>query len=102
MSTSTDIAVDEKVKVQIPEPKQWKVIILNDDLTPMEFVIAVLIEVFKHQRDEATTLTMQVHETGSAVAGVYSFEIAEIKSVEATTLARAEGYPLQFKIEEEH
>lgn len=101
MSTSTDIAVDEQVKVRVPEPKKWKVIVLNDDQTPIDFVIALLIEVFKHTPSSASALTMQVHETGSAVAGVYSFEIAEIKSVEATTLARSEGFPLQIKLEED-
>lgn len=99
--SSTDIQLDEKIKVTVQEPKQWKVIILNDDSTPVDFVISVLMEIFRHTSDSATNITMQVHETGSGVAGVYSFEIAEVKAVEATNQARTNGFPLQVKLEEE-
>ena len=74
---------------------------LNDDTTPMEFVISVLIEIFKHTHETASDIMLQVHETGSGVAGIYSFEIAEAKAVEATNLARTNGFPLQIKLEEE-
>jgi len=100
MST-TDIQLDEKIKIRASEPKRWKVILLNDDSTPMEFVIAVLVEIFKHTQDSARDIMLQVHETGSGVAGIYSFEIAESKAVEATTQARTNGHPLQIKLEEE-
>jgi ATP-dependent Clp protease adaptor protein ClpS len=100
MST-TDIQLDEKIKITASEPKRWKVILLNDDSTPMEFVIAVLVEIFKHTQDSARDIMLQVHETGSGVAGIYSFEIAESKAVEATTQARTNGHPLQIKLEEE-
>jgi ATP-dependent Clp protease adaptor protein ClpS len=99
--TTTDIQLDEKIKVVIQEPKRWKVILLNDDSTPMEFVIGVLIEIFKHTQDTAQDIMLQVHETGSGVAGIYSFEIAEAKAVEATNLSRTNGHPLQIKLEEE-
>lgn len=98
---STDIQLDEKIKVTVQEPKRWKVIILNDDSTPMDFVISVLVEIFRHNPDSAKNITMQVHETGSGIAGVYSFEIAEVKAVEATNSARTNGFPLQIKLEEE-
>ena len=97
----TDIQLDEKVKVTTREPKNWKVIFLNDESTPMNFVIQVLIEIFGHTDESAEDVTMQVHETGSGIAGVYSFEIAEAKAVEATNLARQNGFPLQIKLEEE-
>lgn len=97
----TDIQIDEKIKATVSEPKRWKVVFLNDDATPMEFVIELLTQVFKHTTDTAKDITMQVHETGSGIAGVYSFEIAEAKAVEATSLARANGFPLQIKMEEE-
>jgi ATP-dependent Clp protease adaptor protein ClpS len=100
MST-TDIQLDEKIKVTISEPKRWKVILLNDDSTPMEFVMGVLTEVFKHTQDTAREIMLQVHEEGSGIAGVYSFEIAEAKAVEATNLARTNNHPLQLKLEEE-
>jgi ATP-dependent Clp protease adaptor protein ClpS len=98
---STDIQLDEKIKIRATEPRRWKVILINDDTTPMEFVISVLIEIFKHTNDTASDIMLQVHETGSGIAGVYSFEIAEAKAVEATNLARTNGYPLQIKLEEE-
>ena len=98
---STDIQLDEKIKLTVSEPKRWKVIVLNDDSTPMEFVIGVLIEIFKHTHDTAREIMLQVHEEGSGIAGLYSFEIAEAKAVEATNLARTNGHPLQLKLEEE-
>lgn len=101
MTIESDVKIDEKVKQTIQEPKRWKVIFLNDDYTPMDFVIQVLQEIFKHSQDTATNITMQIHNEGSGIAGVYSFEIAEVKAVEATTLARSNGFPLQVKMEEE-
>jgi ATP-dependent Clp protease adaptor protein ClpS len=98
---STDIQLDEKIKVTVSEPKRWKVIFLNDDTTPMEFVISLLIEIFKHTDKTAQQIMLLVHETGSGIAGTYSFEIAEAKAVEATNLARTNGFPLQIKLEEE-
>ena len=99
--SSTDVAIEEKIKVVISEPKRWKVILLNDDTTPMEFVIHVLIEIFRHGKDSASEIMLQIHETGSGIAGVYSFEIAEAKAVEATNSARTNGHPLHIKLEEE-
>ena len=101
MTVESDVQIDEKVKQTAQEPKHWKVILLNDDYTPMDFVIQVLQEIFKHSQDTATNITMQIHNEGSGIAGVYSFEIAEVKAVEATTLARSNGFPLQVKMEEE-
>ena len=98
---NTDVKLDERIKVRVSEPKRWKVILLNDDTTPIEFVISLLVEVFKHTADSAKDITMQIHETGSGIAGVYSFEIAEAKAVEATQISRTNGYPLQIKLEEE-
>jgi len=100
MST-TDIQIDEKIKIKATEPKRWKVILLNDDSTPMEFVIGILTDIFKHTESAAHDIMLQVHETGSGVAGVYSFEIAEAKAVEATNQARTNSHPLQVKWEEE-
>ncbi len=101
MSTDTDIKIDEKIKKKIDEPKLWKVILLNDDLTPIDFVIELLITTFKHSQETAKNITMEIHNNGSGVAGIYTFEIAEIRAVEATTLARSNGFPLQIKMEEE-
>ena len=98
---STDIQLDEKIKVTVTEPRRWKVILLNDDSTPQEFVVNLLVEIFRHTESTAYDIMLQVHEQGSGIAGVYSFEIAEAKAVESTNLARGNGFPLQIKLEEE-
>lgn len=97
-----DTAVKSRdlVTSRIKEPSKYKVIFLNDDFTPMEFVIALLITVFKHDEATAATLTMQIHNEGSAVAGSYTYEIAEQKAMDATAISRESGHPLQIKVEE--
>jgi ATP-dependent Clp protease adaptor protein ClpS len=99
--TDLDVKIDEKVKTVITEPKRYKVIFLNDDKTPIEFVIELLMTVFRHTDETAKDITLKVHNEGSAVVGIYSFEIAEQKGVEATHLARQAGFPLQIKIDPE-
>jgi ATP-dependent Clp protease adaptor protein ClpS len=98
---TTEVTIEEKIKITVSEPKRWKVILLNDDTTPMEFVINVLVDVFRHTTETAHEIMLQVHETGSGIAGIYSFEIAEAKAVEATNQARTNNFPLQLKLEEE-
>jgi ATP-dependent Clp protease adaptor protein ClpS len=99
----SDTAVKSRdlVSNRIKVPSKYKVIILNDDKTPMEFVVALLIGVFKHSEPAAIDLTMKIHNEGSAVAGTYNFEIAEQKAVDATMLARNSNHPLVVKVEEE-
>lgn len=99
--SAADVKLDEKIKYKVQEPKRWKVIFLNDDHTPIDFVVGVLTEIFKHTQETAKEITMAIHTEGSGIAGVYSFEIAEVKAVETTTLARSNGFPLQIKLEEE-
>ena len=98
---TADVKLDERISVNLKEPKKFKVIFLNDDLTPMEFVVSLLIELFKHTEKTATALTMKIHEEGSGVVGVYSYEIAEQKALEATGLCRENGFPLRVKLEEQ-
>ena len=99
MSVATDIKLDEKIKKEIKEPPKYKVIFLNDDSTPMEWVIEVLVSIFKHSQSSAEQITMTVHTEGSSVAGIYSFEIAEEKMTETIYLSRSKGFPLQVKME---
>jgi len=101
---STDAPVIEKKKVTsrlVKEPNKFKVIVCNDDVTPVDFVIAMLVSVFRHDEKTAMKLTLDIHHKGSAVVGLYSYEIAEQKAVDGVNLARAHGYPLIIKIEEE-
>jgi ATP-dependent Clp protease adaptor protein ClpS len=67
----------------------------------MDFVMGILETIFKHTQETSKEITVEIHNTGSGVAGVYSFEIAEVKAVESTQLARSNGFPLQIKMEEE-
>jgi ATP-dependent Clp protease adaptor protein ClpS len=100
----TTDAVIEKKKVtsrKIQEPKKFKVVVCNDDVTPMEFVITMLMSVFRHTQEQAYDLTMAIHNQGSAVVGVYSYEIAEQKALDGVNLARSNGFPLLIKLEEE-
>ena len=96
-----DTKIDEKIVIKIKHTKLWKVVFLNDDKTPMEFVIELLSGIFKHTESKAKDITLEIHNTGSGVAGVYAYEIAEHKSVEATQLARTSGFPLRIQLEEE-
>jgi len=98
---STEIQTQDQTKVSMKLPSLWKVVFLNDDSTPMEFVIELLVTIFKHNEQSAKDITLEVHNSGSAVVGVYAYEIAEQKGVEATALSRANGHPLQINIEEE-
>ena len=101
MSVDTDIVIDEKIKKVTKEPSKYNVIMLNDDSTPMEWVIGVLKEIFRHSDADAESLTMKIHNEGSAVVGTYKYEIAEQKSLEAINASRNHGFPLQLKVEEE-
>lgn len=101
MSTDLEIKIDEKIKQEIHEPKKFKVIMINDDHTPMEWVINILTTIFKHSNETAEKITLQIHNEGSEVVGVYAYEIAEQKTVEVTTASRERGFPLQLKLEKE-
>ena len=101
MTTDSIVEKKSKTHTRIRLPKKYKVIFCNDDITPMEFVISVLISVFNHDQTAAYELTMKVHHEGSAIAGIYNHEIAEQKSIEAINLARSHGFPLVIKVEQE-
>ena len=101
MSVDTEVVLDEKIKIKQKQPKKYKVVFLNDDTTPMEFVVGVLMEIFKDSAATAENITMTIHNEGSGVVGVYSYEIAEQKSIETTQAARNNGFHLQVRLEEE-
>ena len=93
--------MDEKVEITITPPKMYKVVFLNDDSTPMELVIDILQSVFKHQFSDAQKITLEIHNSGSGIAGVYPLELAETFSIEATHIARKNGSPLKIQVEQE-
>ncbi len=96
----TDGAVKERVKVEKKDPTLYKVILLNDDYTTMEFVLQVLESLFQKSPAEAYRIMMQVHLNGRGVAGVYPWEVAETKVETLTSMARQAEYPLRAAIEE--
>jgi ATP-dependent Clp protease adaptor protein ClpS len=98
---STEIKTEEKIAVALQPPGLWKVVVLNDDKTPMEFVIEILTGIFKHTETSAKEVTLEVHNTGSGIAGIYVHEIAEQLGIEATKQSRESGFPLQINIERE-
>jgi ATP-dependent Clp protease adaptor protein ClpS len=101
MSTDTVIEKNEVTDRELKEPPKYKVLVMNDDVTPMEFVIVMLMKVFNHNEDYAYDLTMKIHNNGSAVAGIYSHEIAEQKATDGINMARANDFPLNLKAEAE-
>lgn len=101
MTVQEDVVLDEKIDHKLAKPKKYNVIFVNDEVTPMDWVIGILIEIFKYKNDDAHELTMKIHTQGSAVVGSYSFEIAEQKTSETISISRNQGYPLVAKVEEE-
>jgi ATP-dependent Clp protease adaptor protein ClpS len=100
-NSNPDLRTKIKPNLNLQEPPLWKIIYLNDDVTSMEFVISSLITYFNYNDETATTITQNIHEQGSAVVAVLPYEIAEQKGIEVTLDARAQGYPLQIKVEAE-
>ena len=96
----TDSAVKERVEIKRQDPTLYAVVLLNDDYTPMQFVIDVLETLFQKSPSEAYRVMMQVHLSGRGIAGVYPWEVAETKVESLVSLAREAGHPLQATIED--
>jgi len=90
-----------KTRPKTKRPSMYKVLMLNDDYTPMEFVVHVLERFFGKNRDEATQIMLHVHQRGVGVCGVYTYEVAETKVTQVMDLARQNQHPLQCTIEKE-
>lgn len=102
MVTETPVLEKKKQSTRsVKEPKKFKVVVCNDDVTTVEFVVLLLVEVFNHTSEKAIDLTMTIHNNGKAVAGTYVYEIAEQKAFEAVELARLNDFPLVVKVETE-
>ena len=93
----TGVAV--KPAARVKKPSMYKVVMLNDDYTPMEFVVMVLERFFSKTHDEATHIMMHVHQKGVGICGVYTYEIAETKVSQVMDLARQHQHPLQCTLE---
>jgi ATP-dependent Clp protease adaptor protein ClpS len=97
--TSTGIIVKAKPKTK--KPSMYKVLMLNDDYTPMEFVVHVLEQFFSKNREEATRIMLHVHQRGVGVCGVFTYEVAETKVTQVIDYARQHQHPLQGTLEKE-
>ena len=90
-----------KDRQKYDRPKKYKVVMYNDDYTPMDFVVAVLMQVFHRPQDEAQSIMMSVHKSGKGIAGVYSKEIADMKVMECEQYAKAHQHPFLVELEPE-
>jgi ATP-dependent Clp protease adaptor protein ClpS len=94
-------AVVTRAKPKTKKPSLYRVLVLNDDYTPMEFVVYVLENFFNKSREDATHIMLHVHQTGVGVCGIYSYEVAETKVAQVLDLARRNQHPLQCTMEKE-
>ena len=99
MSNEIEIELNEDLEVE--EPKKYNVFLLNDDYSTMDFVIDVLVKVFRKTINEAEAIMLSVHNNGKGLCGVYTFEIATTKVTQVKSLARDKGFPLKAIMEEE-
>jgi len=87
----------ERTEVRFPD--RYKILMWNDDFTPMEFVVQLLVELFDRPLKDAKAIMIDIHEEGKGVAGEYNFEVAEQKVHEGSTISRHNGYPLKITME---
>lgn len=90
----------QEAKPKLKKPRMYRVVLLNDDYTPMDFVVDVLQSIFSMPHEKATQVMLHVHTKGKGVCGVFSFEIAETKVIEANDYARQNDHPLQCSMEQ--
>lgn len=96
---NTERGVATKVRPKTKKPSQYRVFLLNDDYTPMEFVVGLLMGVFKKTQEEATQIMLDVHQNGIGVCGIYTFEVAETKVVQVLDAAKRSDHPLKCTLE---
>ena len=99
--TETDVLPRTESRAKPARPPLYKVILLNDDFTPREFVVKVLKSVFRMSEGEAEAVMLTAHQLGASVVAVFTREIAEEKSLRASEMGALEGYPLAFTTEKE-
>lgn len=95
------LGIATKTRVRTKKPSMYRVLILNDDYTPMEFVVLILERFFNKSREQATRIMLHVHQKGVGVCGVYTYEVAETKVAQVMDMARRNEHPLQCTMEKE-
>ena len=93
--------VATKVRTRTKKPSMWRVLLMNDDYTPMEFVVSILMGIFNKTSEEATQIMLNVHQSGVGTCGVYTFEVAETKVAQVMDSAKRAQHPLQCTLEKE-
>ena len=96
-----ETGVATRTRPKTKKPANYKVLMLNDDYTPMEFVVDVLQHIFQKNREEATKIMLHVHQKGVGICGVYTYEVAETKVTQTVDYARKNQHPLQCTLEKE-
>ena len=99
MAIREDIELEEQLDLEFP--KRYKVYLLNDDYTDMDFVIEILMHIFHKNYDEAKRIMLLIHEKGQGLCGIYTYEIAQTKVTRVHKIAKKRGYPLRAIMEEE-
>ena len=99
LSDGVDIAVEE-ARPKLKRPPLFRVLLINDDYTPMEFVVDVLQSVFGMERNQATRVMLEVHTKGKGICGIFTYEIAETKVAQVTSIAQQQQHPLLCTMEE--
>lgn len=100
LDDDTVVVTDTRTQRKLQKPKQYKVLLHNDDYTTMEFVVFVLMNVFHRSETDAVQIMLHVHKSGIGVAGVYTYEVAETRVTQVEELARAHEFPLRCTLEE--
>jgi len=98
---ANELEIELDSDLEVSEPKKYKVFLLNDDYSTMDFVIDILTKVFRKNVDQATQIMLNIHNNGKAICGIYTHEIASTKVTQVKTLAREKGFPLKAMMEEE-
>ena len=101
MTADVDVVIDEKISIDTKEPSNYNVVMLNDDRTPMEWVLEILQNIYRHSVETSEQIMLTIHNDGASVVGTYKYEIAEQKAAETIAASRNNGFPLNVKVEEE-
>lgn len=97
----SETGVTTKIRSNTQKPSMYKVLLLNDDYTPMEFVVEILERFFSKQGEEAVQIMLHVHQKGVGVCGIFTYEVAETKVTQVVDYARANQHPLQCTLEKD-
>lgn len=101
MHQKYDIQHETLEAIRVNEPRLYKVLLLNDDYSSMDFVISVLMQIFHHSREKSMEIMLKVHEEGKGLCGVYTYEVAETKVAHVRKMAKEAQFPLRAVMEEE-